>query len=405
MSQVKKNIVWLTITQISSYVFPLLTLPYLIRVLGMNVYGVYAIVLAFSQYLLLLVDFGYNLTATREVALVKEDKIELSKVFWTTMLSKLFLCILGFVSTITVIFFYNTQFILLSVVAYFSVLGNAFFPVWLYQGLEKMRFLSIVSVISRSIVLLCTFIFVKNPYDLNYAVIVYGLTYIVPSIILNFNIWKQKLIVLYIPSFVEVYNSLKISFPIFVSNFAISFYTNFNSILLSKYESISVVGSYYSADRVRIAAQTLLSPISQAIYPRVCDSQKKKKNKELLKFGFRFVLVGVFISIGVAIFSFTFSNMYFGHENTYAPKFLMMMSPIIGIVSIAMVFGHWFMAGNGYNRQLSYLYASCSILHLCYSIPLVNIFGVQGLIFSSIMTQLLIALIMILFYLRKRIMK
>ncbi|HDC4344244.1 TPA: hypothetical protein O8L42_005279, partial [Klebsiella quasipneumoniae] len=163
--------------------------------------------------------------------------------------------------------------------------------------------------------------------------------------------------------------------------------------------------SYYSADRVRIAAQTLLSPISQAIYPRVCDSQKKKKNKELLKFGFRFVLVGVFISIGVAIFSFTFSNMYFGHENTYAPKFLMMMSPIIGIVSIAMVFGHWFMAGNGYNRQLSYLYASCSILHLCYSIPLVNIFGVQGLIFSSIMTQLLIALIMILFYLRKRIMK
>ncbi|HDC4344286.1 TPA: oligosaccharide flippase family protein, partial [Klebsiella quasipneumoniae] len=230
MSQVKKNIVWLTITQISSYVFPLLTLPYLIRVLGMNVYGVYAIVLAFSQYLLLLVDFGYNLTATREVALVKEDKIELSKVFWTTMLSKLFLCILGFVSTITVIFFYNTQFILLSVVAYFSVLGNAFFPVWLYQGLEKMRFLSIVSVISRSIVLLCTFIFVKNPYDLNYAVIVYGLTYIVPSIILNFNIWKQKLIVLYIPSFVEVYNSLKISFPIFVSNFAISFYTNFNSI-------------------------------------------------------------------------------------------------------------------------------------------------------------------------------
>ncbi|WP_142503320.1 oligosaccharide flippase family protein [Klebsiella sp. 2680] len=402
MSKVKKNIAWLMLTQISSYIFPLLTLPYLIRVLGINNYGVYALILAYSQYFLLLVDFGYNLTATRDVALNKHDPIKLSKVYWITMSSKLVLCILGFTLSFLMVLVYNEKYIWIMFVAYFSIIGNAFFPVWLFQGLEKMRYLSIISVISRTVVLICTFLLVKGKNDIYMALAVYSLTFLVPSIILNFKVWHMKLVSFYSPTFMDITTSLKLSFPVFISNFAISFYTNFNSILLSKYEPIAIVGSYYSADRVRIAAQTLLTPISQAIYPNVCDSQRKKNNIQLIKFGYAFMIVGFLISLGTFIFSLYFSDYYFGIENKTASYYLGVMSPIIFIVSIAMVFGHWFMAGNGYNKELSVLYTVCSIFHLFYSIPIVKYFGVIGLILASMSTQLIIALMMVLFYIKKR---
>lgn len=402
MSKVKKNIAWLMLTQISSYIFPLLTLPYLIRILGINNYGIYALILAYSQYFLLLVDFGYNLTATRDVAIHKDDPSKLSQVYWITMASKLLLCVLGFIVSLLMVSMYDIKYIWIMFIAYFSIVGNAFFPIWFFQGLEKMRYLSVISVLSRTIVLIFTFLCVKNQGDIYIALAVYSLTFLVPSIILNFKVWQMRVVRFYFPSMSDVISSLKTSFPVFISNFAISFYTNFNSILLSKYQPISVVGSYYSADRVRIAAQTLLTPISQAIFPRVCDSQLKSGNKELIRFGFAFMGTGLVITSGVYIFSLYLSDYYFGIENKAASHYLSLMSPVIFIVSIAMVFGHWFMAGNGYNKELSVLYTICSISHLLYSIPIVKYYGVVGLIFSSMFTQLIIALLMILFYIMKR---
>lgn len=402
MSQVKKNIAWLMCTQISSYIFPLLTLPYLMRVLGMHNYGVYALILAYSQYLLLLVDFGYNLTATRSVALYRNDIQQLSIIFWTTMCAKAFLCGIGFFISFITVFFIGKEYLVVLLVAYFSIIGNAFFPIWLFQGLENMKYMTITSVISRSLVLVLTFLFVNDNHDLLIALAIYSLTFVVPSFLLNLHVWQKKIIGIYKPTIKDVIKSLKLSSPVFISNFAISFYTNFNSILLSRFEPISVVGNYYAADRVRIAVQTLLTPVSQAIYPRVCDSQKKSLNNLLIRFGCMFILFGLLLTLAVYIFSITFSNYYFGLDNIAASHYLSLMSPVIFIVSIAMVFGHWFMAGNGYNKELSFLYTTCSVMHLAYSYPIVKFFGVEGLIIASLSTQLIIAFMMFVFFMRKR---
>ncbi|KQN63729.1 hypothetical protein ASF13_19335 [Erwinia sp. Leaf53] len=369
----------------------------------MDNYGVYALFLVYIQYFLLLVDFGYALTATRETVLAKDDKALLSKVFFTTVFAKLLLCVVGvIIATVVLSIYGDSKLYILALIAFFSVIGNALFPVWFFQGLEKMKYLSIVSVLSRTLVLLSTVIFVKTKSDMSYALAIYSLTFVFPSIILNIKIWKMKVINFYIPTVNDVLQSLKSSFPLFVSNFAISFYTNFNAILLSRYEPVNIVGSYFSADRVRLAAQNILTPVSQAIYPTVCDSTKKGNLTQLIKYGAIFIGFGCTISLGILLLGKPVGLIYFGKDNYLAAHYFQLMFPIIGIVSIAMVFGHWFMAGNGHNKQLSYIYTFFSIVHLLYAFPFVKHMGAVGMIYSSILTQGLIALSMVVFFIEKK---
>lgn len=401
MSNIKKNIFWLLITQSSGYIFPLLTLPYLIRVLGMEEYGVYALILTYAQYFILVVDFGYNLTATREIAL-SSNKSDVARIYCETMAAKLVLLLSMFILGVVAVLLYDKSYLYYGMLAFLSVVGNAFFPVWLYQGLEKMKFLSLVSVFTRAIVLLLTFILVRDKGDLDFALIIFSMTFIIPSLVLNINAFRKNMVGLSAVSFKGVISSLVQSLPIFISNFAVSFYTNLNSIVLSKYESSYIVGSYYSADRLRIAAQTLLTPVSQAIYPRICNSIDEGKNKTLIKYGVLFICFGLVLSICVYVFSVFFASIYFGTENKESTVYLSYMSPIIVIVSISMVFGHWFMVGNGFNKPLSKIYTFFSVLHLLYSFTIVKHFGGVGMVLATLLTQTLIAITMVIFYFKKR---
>lgn len=141
MSSLKKNIGSLLVVQAANYVLPLVTVPYLAHTLGARGFGRIAFAQAFAQYFVVLTDFGFNLSATRKVAMCREDINELSHLFSAVMTTKALLMILGFfmvlvLTTYIPILRHDST---LCKITYLSVLGNVMFPVWFLQGTQRME--------------------------------------------------------------------------------------------------------------------------------------------------------------------------------------------------------------------------------------------------------------------------
>ncbi|WAT03374.1 oligosaccharide flippase family protein [Rouxiella badensis] len=162
-----KNILSLFMIQGAGYILPLITLPYLVRVLGPSEYGVLGFSLAFVQYFTLLVQYGFDLSATNKIAIHKDDKTLVSQVFWGVLFCKTILVILGALLMVAILLLvpglkdYSTVII----VSYTSVVGAAYVPSWLFQGKEKMGWMAISNILAKIVTIPLIFIFVSSPAD------------------------------------------------------------------------------------------------------------------------------------------------------------------------------------------------------------------------------------------------
>ena len=141
-----KNFTSLSILQISNYIFPIITLPYLVRVLGPEKYGLVNFATAFAAYFTIITDYGFNLSATQEISVNRENPNRISEIFSSVFTIKMLLFLFSSVIFSGIILFvpiFNEN-IILFVVTFFSVLGTALFPLWFYQGMERMKYILII---------------------------------------------------------------------------------------------------------------------------------------------------------------------------------------------------------------------------------------------------------------------
>lgn len=395
----KKNILFLMLVHCSNYIVPLITLPYLVRILGAEKFGTLAIIQAVCQYLILITDFGFNFCSTRDISLNRNDKKKVTSIFYATIFAK----ILIFLFCVMIIFLASFMFPLirgnlsLIYISLLGVVGSIIFPVWLFQGLEKISTISIVSSFSKICVLLSIFVFVKHVDDLDVAVFINSLSLFVPGILSLFYVYNNRMISLSFPKMDLVFSQIKRSFPLFVSSMSTSFYTTMNTILMGWYCPAAMVGHYAAADKLRVAAQGLYNPIRQAVFPRATAMSNSKNWTSLVikQFGFPFVCFGLLMTISFIIVGPFFMKYYLGEGFETAGKYLLIMSPIPLLVAIATVFGHWIMIAGGYSEVISKCYLIASILHIIYVIPLVKIMGGVGMVISVILTESIITIFLV----------
>ena len=143
----------LSILQIANYILPLLTLPYLVRVLGTEKFGLIMFAQALATFLTVFVDFGFNLSGTREVSVARNEKEKLSKIFSAIIIIKAgLLCLALFILFIIVKVF--TRFSVDADVYFLSfgiVIGQTLFPVWFFQGIEKMKIIALINILAKVI--------------------------------------------------------------------------------------------------------------------------------------------------------------------------------------------------------------------------------------------------------------
>ncbi len=382
MSLLRKNILLLLFMQGANYLIPLMTFPYLTRVLGVSQFGVYAFILTLSQYFVLVTDFGFNLSASKRIAQANGNKKTISEIYWATISAK---CLIGILcgSVVLVIYFFNVNnpdyngvvFIL------FTIVGSVFTPIWFFQGIEKISALTLTNITSRAMAIPLILWLVTSTDDANLAMLVQGAVAILAATISQVLVYRSGIIIKINFSFAATIFQLKDSFPLFISTVAISLYTMSTPVILKLVSNSYEVGLYGSADRLRGALIGLFLVVGSAIYPRVNNlfTVDKVQMYQLLR---KIVLAKCFfaltIIVGIWLFAPQLVAFILGEEFIVAADVLKVMSPQFFTVLMSVTMANYLLLPFGYRREYMLLPIFTCILHAGLCFFLATKFGAIG---------------------------
>lgn len=369
------------------------------RVLGAENFGVVAMVQAWIQYIIIFVDYGFNFSATLLISVNKNKQSKIDSIYTAVTAAKMVLllivsCIFSLYMFINGVNVYS-YLILLGMI---SVIGTVLFPVWLFQGIEKMQGIAICTTIAKCVSLLLIFLLVKTPEDMNMAVISQSSGMFISGILACIFIKKQKLAKFTKVSIQEIYSVLLKGFDLFVSNITISFYTTLNILIIGYFGGPTLAGYFSAADKIRTAAQGLMSPVQQAMFPRVSSliSEGKKLKEIWSLYGKKFIAFGFLISFSMAVIGYPVSLYYYSAEYRISSMILLMMSPLPLIVSVGVVFGQWWLIPNNLTKIVRKTYLAVSFMHVIVSVILMHITPVYGVTISVIITEIIVSAIFVL---------
>ncbi|MCG8432362.1 MAG: flippase [Candidatus Omnitrophica bacterium] len=277
------NFLSLSVLEVANYVLPLLTLPYLVRVLGPEKFGLIAFALAFVHYFVIFTDYGFNLSATREIAIHRKDARRVSGIFNAVLFVKVTLTAVSFLVLAAVILLvgrFNSE----AIVYLFSfgvVIGNALFPVWFFQGIERMKYITVLNVVGKIIFTVAIFIFVRAESDYRLVPLITSLGYLTTGITGFLFACRRFNLHIFIPSTASVIEQLRQGWHVFISTAAISLYTTSNIVILGVFANNTVVGYYAAAEKIIRVLQRLFLPVSQAVYPHVSKLAHQSREQAL----------------------------------------------------------------------------------------------------------------------------
>jgi polysaccharide transporter, PST family len=374
---------WLYVLQGLNYLVPLAVLPYLIRVLGIERYGLIAFAQAFAQYFVILTDYGFNLSATKRIALIRDDNAEVSSVFWSVLLIKVGLMVMGMIVS-AVIVFSVPRFrpdAALYAIAYVAVVGNVLFPVWLFQGMEQMRYISVVTGGAKVLSAILLFALVHRPSDYVIALAIQSGGLLIAGIVGFWTGISRFGLVFRQPSKVYVTQVLADGWHLFVSNAAGTLYATTNVFLVGLVAGNVQAGFFSAAEKITRSIQGMLGPITQAIYPHVSGLAAKSKEGALLFIRKSLVWIGALSFIPsaiVLIFTRPISVLLLGKaaDGSILPLRWMAMLPFI--ISVSAVLAIQTMIPFGMEKQLSRIYVIAGLASLPFSLSLIHWYGATG---------------------------
>lgn len=266
-----ENFLSLAFSQLMTFLLPFIILPYLIRILGPEKFGLLAFAQAFMQYFIIFTDYGFSLSATREISIHKGDIQRVSQIFGAVLTLKLFLCLFSLAVMVFVVMGIPKLRVdwLFYVLSFGSVLGNALFCGFFFLGMEKMKYLlrlNLLGILSVAAV----FLWVRSEDHLLRVPLIAAVSSWIIGIL---SVWMahQKFKVKFLPlDFHEIRHQLREGWHAFVSQFAIAGYMNIRVFALGFLTNHTLTGYYALAEK--LTNLILLFPLTtslQVFYPRL----------------------------------------------------------------------------------------------------------------------------------------
>lgn len=333
------NFLWLGVLQASNYALPLLTTPYIFRVLGEKDFGVIMTAQYFIQLFIFLCDYGFAYTATKNIALNKANRTIVSRIFWSVMIIKSCLCVFS-VICLTALLLANPNYgsnYSIYIAMFCMVLGQIFFPVWLFQGFEKMQFITVISVIPRIITTVAMFIFVKNSSDSFLAALLMSVGYLAGGVISFFFAIHKFKIKIIVPGIKEIKREFKDGWSIFLSIMGSSIYTTGAGPVLSLMTHNDIlVGYFAAADKLVRGITSMYNPIILGFFPYIAQRMKNSIDDGIRTFKKYFVKLTILTgsgSLGIYFLGGWVGIKIFGpdFENSIAIIKILSIIPLFGV--------------------------------------------------------------------------
>lgn len=338
-----ENIASLSILNALNMLLPLVSIPYLIATIGSANYGAYSIAYTILQYVLLVGTFGFGCTTTKEIAQHRDDIEHVSKIFYSTIVARFLLTFCASIVLFVVVLLAFPKYLLLYILGLGIVFGDILNPVWLFQGMENMKYMTIVNALSKIIFTLLIFIFIKQPDDYVYITLLNSAGFVVAgsiSFVLAIRIFNIKFSKV---GYKDVFGQIREASVVFFSSAFVSLYSNSFVFIMGLFLNESSIGIYAAVEKIIKAAKSVIEPISVALFPHVAKSFVGRSAKDnidiLLGYTRKLAFPLACLSIVVFVFAPLVGNIFLKSIANESISLIRLMSPLIIIGGLNYMLG------------------------------------------------------------------
>ena len=339
-----ENIVSLACLQAINYVVPLITLPYLVRVLQPSQFGLLSFAQGIVLYFDFFTDFGFNYSATRAIACHRHEPGAVRRIFWSTLFSKVLLMALSTVALALLVAatpkLRNTASLFAANSLY--LVGTTLFPIWFLQGQERMKVAVAALGIGRLLTIPAILLFVRSPHDYVNAAAIQASVELTAGLLTFPFIVRRMDLRWYRPSWVDLKETIYEAWPLFLSSSALFLSTSSTAVILGLLAGDIQVGYFSAADKLIKASIAALSPLGQALYPHIADVKRASPHSALKIIRasfFGMIALSVCISATVAIFARPVCQFFLGPSFRHSGGVLEWLSPLPLLYGLMNVLG------------------------------------------------------------------
>ena len=393
------NIISLYVLQGLNYLIPLIVLPYLVRTLGMEEYGLVAFSQAFAQYFAVFTDYGFNFSATRSIAQSREDSRAIRNTVLQVFLLKIALMLIGLIllAIIAVLVPRIRQNLWYFLLAFIAVVGNVLFPLWYFQGIERMQYISTYTATAKIISTIFLFILVRGPDDGLWAIGILSTGTLIAGIMGAVTVLYEVGLGFELPSWQSLRETLAEGWHVFIATASISLYTNTNVFLVGLLAGNTQAGYFSAADKLIRAMSGALGPITQAIYPRISALAAESRTMALSlasKSLYWMSASSLLLSFAVFALAKFITTILFGANGAAIVPVIHWIAAIPFFIAVSSVLGIQTMLTFGLDRQFGRILLFSGLFNIAAGVPLIHFIGAQGAGISVLLTEALVTISM-----------
>ncbi|WP_286391375.1 oligosaccharide flippase family protein [Myroides marinus] len=380
-----ENFLSLSALQLIGMLLPLITLPYVLRVVGFEKYGIVVFAASLIAYFQSLTDFSFKITAVRDVATSRNNIKELSFIYSKVLVIKFFFLLLSLFIIAIIVCSFNGFYEYKEIYFYSTLLliGYALFPEWFFQGIEQMKYITYFNIGVKLFFTICVFLFIKKEDDYWIYPLLQGVGFILSGIIGQlFLVYKYKLKFEILP-FKVLCNVIKMNFPLFVNQFVPTLYNNTSVFVLGIFGAKTLVGIYQAILTVVNLLIVIIEVISRVFFPFLNRQHNAFYNFRKIMFSVYFLVGTLFVISHKAIFWYLNIN--------YDDAFLVLSILIVGVFGYMLddIYGLNYFIIKKKDVLVMVNTIVFSIVGMIVSYPLINRYGIIGCAITLSVTRIM----------------
>lgn len=380
-----RNFISLSSLQMVTMLLPLITLPYVVRILGYEKFGVIALAASLIAYFQSIVDYSFKVTAVRDIATNRNDSNQVNLIYSRVMTVKAIFLALAFILIGLIVYLYPLFFEEKELFLYtaLSLIGFSLFPEWFFQGMEEMHYITLINVVIRVLFTVSVFIFVKEENDYILYPLLTSLGLILSGIVGQVFLYKRFNIKFIVLPLKQIKKTIINNFPIFINQFMPNLYNNTTSFLLGVLISTEMLGIYTAIIRIIDISVVLLNIVSRVFFPLI------NRAKDTFSIYRKLMFILVVIGLTILLLSNQLIFWYLELNNPIALPILIITGlSILGFVAYD-VYGLNYFIVNRQDKLVMKNTIFCSIVGLIVATPLITLYGAIGAALTLLIGRLL----------------
>lgn len=402
LSTIKKNFIYNVIYQLLLVILPLISVPYVSRVMGAEAMGEYSYTYSIVTYFMLISMLGINNYGNKRISYLKDNRKEVSKEFWEIYSLQIVMTLLMVIGYIIYLIFICKSYHVLSTLLLIALISCMFDINWLFFGLEKFKLTVTRNIIIKILSVCMVFLLIKSPKDVwLYTIIMSTSTLISQLLLLPF---LRKEVEFIFPTYNGILSHLKECIILFIPVIAYSIYKIMDKTMLGIIKAALDLGYYEYAEKIYNIPSGLITALGTVMLPRISNMISRNESKEvesLINKSFEFVFfISIPITFGLSAIASNLAVVFLGNSYEETGKLLSILSFCILFIAIANVIRTQILIPNSKNKEYVSATIIGSIINLVLNIYLIPVLGAIGACIGTVSAEFIV-MIVEMFFVRK----